>query len=178
MVFNKVRRVGQSRVRVFVYSVYYFCFRFFLQFKRMLNRELIYLFEISRFGNQVFEYIFRIFLGELWRVIVWVILQRQEEGRERKIFILDFSLRRIELDRDIFSFMGWGQIRGRNRRNFQEEGDIKVRVLKYEQKFVKDEMEGVRQLGFQFGRRKRYLVVWGKIVRFRCLGVMFSRRGY
>lgn len=39
-------------------------FLFFLQFKRMLNRELSHLSEMSRSGNQVSEYISNTFLGE------------------------------------------------------------------------------------------------------------------
>ena len=37
---------------------------FSLQFKRMLNRELSHLSEMSRSGNQVSEYISNTFLGE------------------------------------------------------------------------------------------------------------------
>ena len=40
--------------------VFFFC----LQFKRMLNRELSHLSEMSRSGNQVSEYISNTFLGE------------------------------------------------------------------------------------------------------------------
>lgn len=43
-------------------AVLYLCF--VLQFKRMLNRELSHLSEMSRSGNQVSEYISSTFMGE------------------------------------------------------------------------------------------------------------------
>lgn len=42
-------------------------FSLVLQFKRMLNRELLHLSEMSRSGNQVSEYISSTFLGQSWR---------------------------------------------------------------------------------------------------------------
>ena len=50
------------------------------QFKRMLNRELTHLSEMSRSGNQVSEYISNTFLGEnnnlnFFFFIVWLSLE-------------------------------------------------------------------------------------------------------
>lgn len=52
-----------TRIILFLY-VYSLLFLFILQFKRMLNRELTHLSEMSRSGNQVSEYISNTFLGK------------------------------------------------------------------------------------------------------------------
>lgn len=59
--------------------LFHFIFLFF-QFKRMLNRELTHLSEMSRSGNQVSEYISNTFLGEnnnlnFFFFIVWLSLE-------------------------------------------------------------------------------------------------------
>lgn len=51
----------------------YLCFALILpQFKRMLNRELSHLSEMSRSGNQVSEYISSTFMGECDRNLISV----------------------------------------------------------------------------------------------------------
>lgn len=56
-----------------------------------------------------------------------------EVGRrkKRKTSIAELSLGKIKPDMNTPSYVSEGWTRGRNRRNFQEEGDIKARVLKH-----------------------------------------------
>jgi len=52
--------------------------------------------------------------------------------RRKKDFYYRPQQGKTEPDMDTPSPMGQGWTRGKNRRNFQEEGDIEVRILKHE----------------------------------------------
>ncbi|NXA44887.1 PDE4D phosphodiesterase, partial [Nothocercus julius] len=75
---------GSFHVKYILTSNLYFCFvLFYFQFKRMLNRELTHLSEMSRSGNQVSEYISNTFLDKQHEVEIPSPTQKEKEKKKR-----------------------------------------------------------------------------------------------